>query len=104
VVVNEQNHFAPFQGCDNYRLELYGLPCPEKRPTLHIAEDAGPEKVRLHWSTAYPGYQLQGKPSLGGLLLINFTNVATSPTVIGGEYNVTNTAATNQGFFRLRKP
>jgi autotransporter-associated beta strand protein len=99
VVVNERIHL---QGCDSYSLELFGLPCPEARPTLHIANDAGPDRVRLHWSTAYPGFQLQGTPGLGALTV--FTNVTAAPIVVGGHYSVTNmTGSTNKGFFRLRK-
>lgn len=103
VVINEPHHLG--QGCDNYSLELYGLPCPQAAPTLHIANDAGPDNVRLHWSTAYPGFQLQGTPNLGGVALFAFTNVANAPVVIGGNYSVTNNhSRTNNGFFRLRKP
>ncbi len=106
VVVNEHNNPDPFSGCGNYSLELYGLPCPQTAPTLHIANDASPDKVRLHWSTAYPGFQLQGKPSLGGNGVLSvFTNVATTPVVVNGHYSVTNQhRQTNNGFFRLRKP
>lgn len=106
VVVNEINADAPFESCGAYSLELYGLPCPEELPTLHIANDAGPDDVRLHWSTAYPGFQLQGMPSLGdGIATPAFTNVVATPTVIDGQYSVTNRHnQTGNGFFRLRKP
>lgn len=105
VVVNEHNYDAPSSGCGGYSLELYGLPCPEKQPTLHIANDAGPDAVRLHWSTAYPGFDLQGRPSIGGLVIGGFTNVNASPVVIDGHYSVTNKHdGKGNGFFRLRKP
>jgi hypothetical protein len=106
VVVNEHNADSPHQGCGSYSFELFGLPCPQERPTLHIANDAGSDRVRLHWSTAYPGFQLQGKPSLGGPGLVSpaYTNVTTPPTVHGGHYSVTNSAGGTSGFFRLRKP
>jgi len=105
VVVNERNTYEDFQGCDIYSLQLYGLPCPEEQPRLHIANDAGPDKVRLHWSTAYPGFELQGKTSLGGPGIVSkaYTNVTTAPTVHGGHYSVTNSASGPSGFFRLRK-
>lgn len=106
VVVNEHNNPDPFTGCGNYSLELYGLPCPQAAPTLHIANDAGPDAVRLHWSTAYPGFDLQGKPNLGGNGVLSvFTNMNAAPVVIDGHYSVTNQHdAKGNGFFRLRKP
>lgn len=106
VVVNEHNFEGPFEGCGSYSLELYGLPCPQAAPTLHIANDAGPDKVRLHWSTAYPGFDLQGKPTLGGNGVLSvFTNMNATPVVIDGHYTVTNRhAGKGNGFFRLRKP
>lgn len=103
VVVNEQNYDGPFSGCGSHSLELYGLPCPQEQPRLHITNDAGPDHVRLHWSTAYPGFDLQGKSSLGGNGALSvFTNVATTPVVVNGHYSVTNEhSRTNNGFFRL---
>lgn len=104
VVINEENEDGPLQGCGSYSLELYGLPCPQEQPRLQFANDAGPDALRLHWSTAYPGFQLQGKPTMGGPAL-PFTNVTAAPTVVGGHYSVTNMhSRTNHGFFRLRKP
>lgn len=97
--------YEAFQGCDTYSLKVYGLPCAEGQPTLHIANDAGPDAVRLHWSTAYPGFDLQGRPSIGGLIIGGFTNVNASPVVIDGHYSVTNKHdGKGNGFFRLRKP
>jgi autotransporter-associated beta strand protein len=105
VVVNERNISDPFEGCDSYSLQLFGLPCPQEQPRLHIATDAGPDNVRLHWSTAYPGFDLQGRPSLGGLVIGGFTNVNAAPVVVDGHYSVTNKHdGKGNGFFRLRKP
>jgi len=103
VLVTER---TPQEGCGSYGLELFGLPCPQGQPTLHIANDAGPDNVRLHWSTAYPGFELQGKPGLGGNGVLSvFTNVSIAPVVIDGHYSVTNQHdAKGNGFFRLRKP
>lgn len=96
---------SPQEGCETYALELFGLPCPQEQPTLHIANDAGPDNVRLHWSTAYPGFDLQGRPSIGGLIIGGFTNVNAAPVVIDGHYSVTNKHdGKGNGFFRLRKP
>ena len=105
VVVNGLSIDGAFGGCQNYSLQLYGLPCPQEQPRLQIASDAGPDRVRLHWSTAYPGFDLQGRPSLGGLVIGGFTNVNASPVVIDGHYSVTNKHdGKGNGFFRLRKP
>ncbi len=103
VLVTER---TPQEGCGSYGLELFGLPCPQEQPRLHIANDAGPDHVRLHWSTAYPGFELQGKPGLGGNGVLSvFTNVFTPPVVVGGNYSVTNKHdGKGNGFFRLRKP
>jgi autotransporter-associated beta strand protein len=103
VVVAERNHM---EACGSYSLELFGLPCPQERPMLHIANDAGPDSVRLHWSTAYPGFDLQRKSSLGGGGGLSvFTNMNTAPLVIDGHYSVTNKHdMEGNGFFRLRKP
>lgn len=104
VVVNEHNNPDPFSGCGSYSLELYGLPCREAQPRLHIANDAGPDAVRLHWSTAYPGFDLQRTRSLTGLGAFAFTNITTAPVVIDGHYSVTNSHGGTNGFYRLRKP
>ena len=102
VMVHELNPSAVNQGCGNYTLQLYGLPCPP--PVLHIAHDAGPDQVRLFWSTAYPEFQLQVAPNVDGLPPFPFSSVPTIPTVLGGHYHVTNGATANDDYFRLRKP
>ena len=103
VMVHELNPDETGQGCGNYTLQLYGLPCPP--PTLHISHvETPPNRVRLFWSTGYPDYQLQRSASLMGAPPFPFVNVPTAPTVIGGDYNVTNSATANDDFFRLRKP
>jgi len=102
VVVNEINQSGTNQGCGNYTLDLYGLPCPP--PTLHIARDAGPDRVRLFWSTAYPGFRLQRSATLNGTPPLPFVNVPGVPFVIDGDYNLTNSATANDDYFRLRKP
>lgn len=66
VVLSEHNNPVPFSGCANYSLELHGLQCPQAAPTLHVSNDTEPDNVRLHWSTAYSGFQLQGIPRITG--------------------------------------
>ncbi|HEX4123021.1 MAG TPA: autotransporter-associated beta strand repeat-containing protein [Verrucomicrobiae bacterium] len=83
--------------CENYTLQLFGLPCPP--PTLAIANDTNPAKLRVNWSTAYPGYIAQNSGNPGG----TFSNVTQTPAILNGRYAVTNiTAVTNQ-FYRLKK-
>jgi hypothetical protein len=103
VMVHELNPGEAGQGCGNYTLQLYGLPCPP--PTLHISHLATPpNRVRLFWSTAYPDFQLQRSASLDGVPPFPFVNVSTLPVVTAGDYNVTNSATANDDYFRLRQP
>ncbi len=85
-------------GCDDYQLELFGLPCPP--PTLAIEREADPGKVRVHWSTAYPGWTAQSARNATG----SYTNVPLVPAVVNGRYALTNLPAAANEFFRLRKP
>ena len=83
--------------CDAYTLEVFGLPCPP--PRLQIANDAAPGKIRVNWSTAYPGWNLQRTGQLPG----TFSNSPVTPAIAGSRYVQTNaTAGTNQ-FYRLMK-
>ena len=86
----------------SYQVQLHGLPCPT--PALHIANTAKPDEVRLHWSTAYPQFDLQSSPDLNGAAPYPFENVATPPVVVDGDYSVTNRTTTPKAFYRLRKP
>jgi len=86
--------------CSNYRLQLFGLPCPP--PTLAIeAEPASTNHVRVNWSTAYPGFMAQQASRLNGGM---FSNVIQSPVILTSRYALTNLSltATNQ-FYRLMK-
>jgi hypothetical protein len=88
-------------GCDNYWIELFGLPCPP--PTLHIAKDNAPAKVLLQWSTAYPGWRLQSTNALRSPGVNAFSNAPGSPVVAGGQYTVTNAVTPSKQFFRLAR-
>ncbi len=84
--------------CNNYTLQLFGLPCPP--PVMAITNDTVPAAVRVHWSTAYPGFTAQQSGKLSGG---TFTNVIQSPVILNGRYSLPNLhTATNQ-FFRLKK-
>lgn len=86
----------------SYSVQLHGLPCPP--PTLHISKTANPDEVRLHWSTAYPDFDLQRAPNLNGAAPYPFVNVPFTPSVVGGDYSVTNSTTGNDAYYRLRKP
>jgi hypothetical protein len=86
----------------SYLVQLHGLPCPP--PVLHIAKTANPDEVRLHWSTAYPDFDLQRTPTLNGAAPYPFVNVLTPPVVVNGDYSVTNRTSAPNAFYRLRKP
>jgi autotransporter-associated beta strand protein len=86
----------------SYLVQLHGLPCPP--PTLHIAKTGNPDEVRLHWSTAYPDFDLQRTPHLNGAAPYPFENVLTPPVVVNGDYSVTNATTAPQSFYRLRMP
>jgi hypothetical protein len=84
--------------CDNYALQLFGLPCPP--PTLAITNDTAPASVRVHWSTAYPGFTAQQSDKLAGGA---FTNVLQPPVILNSRYSLTNLHTTTNQFYRLKK-
>jgi hypothetical protein len=87
--------------CDNYTLELFGLPCPP--PRLDIAKDTMPDKVLMQWSSAYPDYRLQSANTLNAPSPTAFSNVTATPTLLGGKFIHTNSTAARREFFRLAK-
>jgi len=90
--------WTPGIGCDAYSLELFGLPCPP--PVLAISHEAEPQKVRVHWSTAYPEFHAQQVGTLTGA----FLNVVQPTAIVGGRYALTNITAHPDQFYRLIKP
>jgi hypothetical protein len=88
-------------GCDNYTLELFGLPCPP--PALNLAAGAVAGKVVAHWSSAYPDFHLQSVNSLDGPVPPPFSDVMSAPVLLNGKYSVTNGATAPRQFFRLAK-
>lgn len=83
--------------CPEYTLELFGLPCPN--PTLGITKDTPPDRVRVHWTTATPGWNLQHKTRIPDA----FANWPETPAIIGGRYVVTNRLGMTNEFYRLAK-
>lgn len=90
--------WTPGIGCDDYSLELFGLPCPP--PVLAISHEAEPQKVRVHWSTAYPEFHAQQVSTLPG----SFSDIQQPPAIVGGRYALTNITANSNQFYRLVKP
>jgi hypothetical protein len=70
-------------------------------PRLDVAR-TNPAQVRLSWPTNYPGFQLQRASAIDGSA--SWSNHPMSPVVMGSNYTVTQPAATNQEFFRLKQP
>ncbi len=70
-------------------------------PRLNIAR-TNPAQVRLSWPTNYPGFQLLRASAIDGSA--SWSNHPMSPVVMGSNYTVTQPAATNQEFFRLKQP
>lgn len=84
-------------GCASYTLSVAGLECSQ--PTLSITALSDINAVRLAWTTASPGYGLQGVASLES----SWTNVINPPVVSAGKYVVTNEAGAPSYFYRLQK-
>jgi autotransporter-associated beta strand protein len=82
--------------CDHYTLEVFGLPCAP--PVLAIEPEPAASKVRVDWSTAYPGWTPQQTRALNQ----SFSDVLLPAAIVNGRYTLTNfTAVTNQ-FYRLK--
>jgi len=69
-------------------------------PRLAIGREAAPQNVRIHWSTAYPGWIAQSARKVTG----TYTKVPLVPIMVNGRFALTNLPATSNGFFRLREP
>jgi hypothetical protein len=70
-------------------------------PRLDVAR-TNPAQVRLSWPTNYPGFQLLRASAIDGSA--SWSNHPMSPVVMGSNYTVTQPAATNREFFRLKQP
>jgi hypothetical protein len=70
-------------------------------PRLDIAR-TNAAQVRLSWPTNYPGFNLQRASAIDGSA--PWSNHPLSPVVMGSNYAITQPAATNREFFRLKQP
>ena len=85
-----------YVGGDGNDVTLTAVP-----PRLNIARTPQPANVRLSWSTNYPTFQLQRAQAINGSATWSLHPM--SPVVIGSDYTVTQPAATNHEFFRLKQ-
>lgn len=88
-------------GCESYRVELFGLPCPP--PRLEIARDVAPGNVLLQWSTAYPEWRLQSTDALINAASFSNGTLTGAQTVEGGKFTVTNRTSLPARFHRLTR-
>ena len=72
-------------------------------PRLNIARTPDRAKVRLSWSTNYPGFHLQRAPAIDGPPPLPFADVLTPEIVIGSDYTVTEPVTADDEYFRLKK-
>jgi hypothetical protein len=82
----------------DFSLSVTGGDC---RPALNISP-VTPNQVKLDWTTAAAGYQLERTNNLLGSA--NWPPVTNTPAVINSRFAVTNSTALTNEFFRLRKP
>lgn len=105
IMVQEMNLEFDTAGCDRYRLQIYGLPCPP--PTLAIDRTDRTNYVRLSWSTAYPEFTARGRDGLEGIPPSTFTvgsyALPDPLSVVDGRYVVTNKATAPRRFYELVK-
>lgn len=69
-------------------------------PTLHLQFGVG--ALTLQWQTNYPGYAMQSSTALGNSG--SWSNVSTTPAVVGTNYSLTFVTTNASRFFRLRSP
>ena len=62
---------------------------------------ASTNSMILSWPTDSTGFTLQSTPNLTPP--VTWLDVTNPPTVVGGQFTVTNTASAGAQFFRLRK-
>ena len=96
ITLNGMPFRISYVGGDGNDLTLTAAP-----PRLNIAR-TNPAQVRLSWPTNYPGFNLQRALAIDGS--VSWSNHPMSPVLMGSNYAVTQPAATNQEFFRLKQP
>jgi hypothetical protein len=96
TILNGMPFRISYVGGDGNDVTLTATP-----PRLDIAR-TNAAQVRLSWPTNYPGFQLLRASAIDGLA--PWSNHPISPVVMGSNYTVTQPAATNHEFFRLKQP
>jgi Proprotein convertase P-domain len=91
--------FSADANCPAYELKVTGLLCPQ--PALNVTRLPAANGVKLFWSTAHGGYDLEATPALSPAGFVPLTNM---PVVVNGDYTVTNATSGSDRFYRLRKP
>jgi hypothetical protein len=96
ITLNGMPFRLSYVGGDGNDVTLTATP-----PRLDIAR-TNAATVRLSWPTNYPGFQLLRASAIDGS--VSWSNHPTSPVVMSSNYTVTQPAATNREFFRLKRP
>ena len=99
--VNGTLFFAADDGVHGAQLWKY-VPEPNviERPVLNIARVGN--QVALSWPANDSGYTLEANTDLSSSL--NWSNGPGTPTMVGNQYTFTNSVASGNQFYRLRKP
>ena len=105
VMIHNLFPFDTNQPAIPYTLQLFGLPCPP--PVLDIAKTDTPDRVRLSWSTAYPGFVPRGRTTLQNIPPQTFSvgdfGLPEPINVIDRRYVLTNTVPGSTRFYELIK-
>jgi len=96
ITLNGMPFRISYVGGDGNDVTLTAIP-----PRLDVARTSDPPQVRLSWPTNYPGFQLLRASAIDGSA--PWSNHPMSRVLIGSNYTVTQPAATNHEFFRLKQ-
>ena len=99
--VNGTLFFTADDGVHGVQLWKYvSEPNVIERPVLNIARVGN--QVALSWPANDSGYTLEANTDLSSSL--NWSNGPGTPTMVGNQYTFTNSVASGNQFYRLRKP
>lgn len=89
----------PVMGVELRVLDVLGYTPQIPRPTLSLVRSAG--NVIISWPTNFTGFTLQGATNL--VPSVTWSNVSPSPSIVNGQYTVTNSPGGARKFYRLAK-